>query len=617
MLPSTTMTSADRAAFAVSSRLLSCFVTEQILLAFYVSTPEIEHVAGLMIILSPTISAQPQGTLFPDDVLAVVLLGSAPVLLGGSATKYGRRIGLVDPLDMRPGILEYSTDKAYQKTTPLVGRIRRALQGPGYNLKSCTGKAIQNPVDLWHKFAVQSRIEGQMKQDIARELDSSRYYQYLSYQNPPACPSLRSEPIEWEQSLVAGHPTHPMHRTRLMPSGLRDYDWYRPLVRFAQVPKETVLLNGSFHEITRGLVDKALGATGTTLDHERFVFVPVHELQIPNVSKLFPTATILPETVHLRALAQSSIRTVIVPQLPGHALKLAVGVKISSSLRTISHWTAEFGPRFSRDIVPRLNVNKDILTIELEPHSVIFKHDDPDVQKHFTAVIREEYQPAPDETVIVCAALLETGHSNTASGISAAEHVFGLDSEQKRIQFLDRYIELSSKGLVPALVSNGVAFEAHAQNLLLRVNKVTGKLLGFVIRDLGGMRIHPETLRRSTGVNFQFLPDHCISTENVDDIYPKFYHTYVHNHVQRLIRLLDLHENGVGWEILRRHMSAVIPVSHPLRKLWLSPDSRLVQSKSLMRMRMKDSYRDNVYKPYPNMIQYRPETIDGRRQSSL
>lgn len=116
MLPSTTMTSADRAAFAVSSRLLSCFVTEQILLAFYVSTPEIEHVAGLMIILSPTISAQPQGTLFPDDVLAVVLLGSAPVLLGGPATKYGRRIGLVDPLDMRPGILEYSTDKAYQKT---------------------------------------------------------------------------------------------------------------------------------------------------------------------------------------------------------------------------------------------------------------------------------------------------------------------------------------------------------------------------------------------------------------------------------------------------------------------------------------------------------------------
>ena len=39
-------------------------------------------------------------------------------------------------------------------------------------------------------------------------------------------------------------------------------------------------------------------------------------------------------------------------------------------------------------------------------------------------------------------------------------------------------------------------------------------------------------------------------------------------------------------------MNAVIPTDHPLRKIWLSTDSGLVQSKCLMRMRMKDSYRD-------------------------
>ena len=155
-----------------------------------------------------------------------------------------------------------------------------------------------------------------------------------------------------------------------------------------------------------------------------------------------------------------------------------------------------------------------------------------------------------------------------------------------------RFIELSSRALIPPLVTNGVAFEAHAQNLLLRVNRYTGELLGFVIRDLGGLRIHPETLRRTTGVDFQFLPDHCIATETLEEIYPKFYHTYVHNHVQRLIRLLDLHDSGVGWEILRRHMGNVIPMSHPLRRIWLSRESRQVQSKCLMRMRMKDSYRD-------------------------
>jgi Ferric iron reductase FhuF-like transporter len=137
-----------------------------------------------------------------------------------------------------------------------------------------------------------------------------------------------------------------------------------------------------------------------------------------------------------------------------------------------------------------------------------------------------------------------------------------------------------------------VAFEAHAQNVLVRVHASTKTITGFVIRDLGGLRIHPPTLCKSIGINFEFLPDHCIATKTVQDIYPKFYHTYVHNHIQRLTRLLGLHHNGVGWELLRRHMNAVIPIDHELRTLWLSPQSPTVESKCLMRMRLQDSYRD-------------------------
>ncbi|KAJ2924638.1 hypothetical protein H1R20_g12449, partial [Candolleomyces eurysporus] len=460
-------------------------------------------------------------------------------------------------------------------------------------------------------------MEKDMKEAIAKELASSWHYQYISYKNPTRCPSLQSPPIEWEQSLVAGHPTHPMHRARLVPSQLNDYDWYHPLIRFAQVPRDCVDLKGAFPEISQFLVEGASANTGVALDHGKFTYVPVHELQIPSISKLFPSVVVLPADISLRAFAQSSIRTVTVAELPAHALKLAIGVKISSSLRTISHFTADFGPRFSRDVIPRLNVDRSILFVETEPHSAVYRCEDPEAQKHFTAVIRQEYQPLPHETVIVCAALLETDHSNTKPGVSAIEHAFGLDTESKRIQFLDRYIELSTKAFIPALVTNGVAFEAHAQNVLVRVHRTTGELLGFVIRDLGGLRIHPPTLRHSIGVNFQFLPKHCVATETLEEIYPKFYHTYIHNHVQRLIRLLDLHYNGIGWEILRRHMNAAVPTDHPLRKIWLSTESRLVQSKCLMRMRMKDSYRDMVYNPYPNMIQFRPETIDGRKQSSL
>jgi siderophore synthetase component len=158
--------------------------------------------------------------------------------------------------------------------------------------------------------------------------------------------------------------------------------------------------------------------------------------------------------------------------------------------------------------------------------------------------------------------------------------------------YANRYIQVACRALIPALVENGVAFEAHAQNVLARFDTTSKELKGFVFRDLGGLRIHPQTLRDSTGVDFQFLPQHCVATSSLEEIFPKFYHTFVHNHIQRLIRLLGLHHNGRGWEILRTHMNSVIPKEHPVRKVWLAPESTSVDSKCLMRMRMRDSYRD-------------------------
>lgn len=120
------------------------------------------------------------------------------------------------------------------------------------------------------------------------------------------------------------------------------------------------------------------------------------------------------------------------------ALKLSVGVKISSALRTISHFTADFGPRFSSQIVPKLSVNRDILSVELEPASATYNTPDPDIAKHLTVVIREEYQPAVDEVVIVCAALLEMDHAGIPASTSAVQHVFNLRTEQSCAKFLDR-----------------------------------------------------------------------------------------------------------------------------------------------------------------------------------
>lgn len=134
-------------------------------------------------------------------------------------------------------------------------------------------------------------------------------------------------------------------------------------------------------------------------------------------------------------------RTVVFPEVPGIALKLSVGIRISSALRTISHFTANFGPRFSREVVPKLAIDPSILLIEQEVASAICARDaegaglNPDTAKHFAVVIRKQYIPDESEAVIICAALLETGHSGLPEGIPVVQHVMGLDTQEKRFTF--------------------------------------------------------------------------------------------------------------------------------------------------------------------------------------
>ncbi|KAF8896586.1 IucC family-domain-containing protein [Infundibulicybe gibba] len=610
---------AQHAAFAVVSRLVSCLVTEQLLRGFYLPISQSCQASGVLIVLSTHLMSETpviNRSLCSNDIFAIVPLRHPPVLRGASIHKHGQPVGLIDPLDMLPVIYELA-ETLTQDGEPHHDQLQKDILGclvpPPWELgRFTTLMKNLDPIHFWRKFVDGVVIQDNLREVIEKELESSLHWQYLAYESPPECPSLTSPPIEWEQSLVAGHPTHPMHRARMLSSGSGEdhYDWYNPLIRFVKVPRTSLSILGSFENTIHTLAEKAAKRCGRIIPvDEKSVLMPVHELQIPTIRAKFQDVEILHPDINLRALAQSSIRTVIIPELPGMALKLAVAVKISSSLRTISHFTADFGPRFSAEIVPKLTFDSTILSVECEPSSAVYHTDNPELAKHFTAVLREEYEPADGESLIVCAALLETDHSNTPLGTSAIEHILGLNTEDKKSEFLNQYIKLACEALLPPLIHNGVSFEAHAQNVLVRINHVSKLPVGFVVRDLGGLRIHPATLRQSTGVNFQFLPGHCVITGSVEDTYPKFYHTFVHNHIQRLIRVLGMHSNGRGWEMLRAHMRSVIPESHGLRSAWLKEDSSEVPAKCLLRMRMQDMYREMVFSPVPNMIQVRPESL--------
>lgn len=175
--------------------------------------------------------------------------------------------------------------------------------------------------------------------------------------------------------------------------------------------------------------------------------MPIYGLQLPNILEKFSKegVEIVDDDFSISALGQASLRTVMIPNYPDILLKLSVGITVSSALRTISHFTANIGPRLSK-LIPMLAIDKEILHVEPEVASAVCmrtkegKEMSHDVVKHLTAVVRRPYETRPGEAVILTAALVEYGHEGAQSGVSVVEQLFGLDTDMKRVAFFEEYV---------------------------------------------------------------------------------------------------------------------------------------------------------------------------------
>jgi hypothetical protein len=105
--------SAERASFATTARLLSCLVTESLVRAIFVPLQWSDCV-GIGVVLKTPIATIPTHNCKQEDVLAIVLLRHVPVLKVDSESsdepRAGKDIGLLDPLDMFPLVLVISGD---------------------------------------------------------------------------------------------------------------------------------------------------------------------------------------------------------------------------------------------------------------------------------------------------------------------------------------------------------------------------------------------------------------------------------------------------------------------------------------------------------------------------
>ncbi|RCH85310.1 hypothetical protein CU098_006734, partial [Rhizopus stolonifer] len=477
-------------------------------------------------------------------------------------------------------------------------------------------------VSLWGRFATDLNVNAKLREQIGQELGSSILFQKYTYDHPKNLPNLSSSTIAWEQSVVEGHATHPMHKARKSFPPMKtlspgSYDLDHPKVRLVGVPRANAVLRGDYESLSDKLVNALFeaGCGENNVKAERskydpdYVYIAIHELQLPNIEQKFSDALIFPEGYSITVEALASLRSVARPDiLPGLSVKLCLGVKISSALRTVTPFTTYFGPGFSK-IVPKLTYDASVLAIERELGTITYRHEDTDVAKHCSSVIREAFEYDPeyrDDLFIPCGVLVEK-IQRPDTDETLVTHVWGLDTEEKRVAFLTRYVSFALKAFLPPCLENGVAFEAHGQNTLARFDRKTGLLKGFVIRDFGGVKVHNETLKKSAGVELDILPDSCVEAQTLDEVSKLLYHTLFHCQFQRLIRVLGLHYNGVGWEIVRQHMADMIPKDHVMWAMFMEPAK--VPGKCLVRMKIDELYRDYIYRPVPNMIQFKPQQV--------
>ncbi|KAI7892511.1 IucC family-domain-containing protein [Mucor mucedo] len=623
-VPSSEHTNQHYASFATTSRLVACLTSESLVPAYFVPSTE-GVILGLCLLLRP--NSVKEGdiptTVTLDDVLAVVPLRGLPIIDNTQMARFNGiacpRIDLVDGLDMLPHI--YSIDiEAKPSSNSVTEHTKKTLTTVLQTQSKFELVDSYDAVQMWDRLATDLNVNGKLKEQIGQELGSSILFQKYTYDNPKELPGLQSGTIAWEQSVVEGHATHPMHKARksfppmpaLYPGS---YDLDHPRVRLVGIPRGSATVRGEYEELSKGLIDALLAAGGGNVQELRnkynnHVFIAIHELQLPNVEQKFDDLVIFPAQHCVPVEALASLRSVARPDiLPGLSVKLCLGVKISSALRTVTPFTTYFGPGFSYDVVPKLTYDHDILVVERELGTVSYAIEDSDISKHCSSVVREaiEYSPEyKDDLFIPCGALVEKIQRPDTDQTNLL-NVWDLDTEEKRVNFLTRYVDLSLRSFLPPCLENGVAFEAHGQNTLARFDRKTGELKGFVIRDFGGVKVHRPTLLKSTGCELDIMPDSCVVADTLDEVAKLLYHTLFHCQYQRLIRVLGLHYNGVGWEIVRNRMSELIPKDHVMWPMFMAHDK--VPGKCLVRMKIDELYRDYIYRPVPNMINFKPQQV--------
>ncbi|WP_366526925.1 ferric iron reductase [Nannocystis sp.] len=158
--------------------------------------------------------------------------------------------------------------------------------------------------------------------------------------------------------------------------------------------------------------------------------------------------------------------------------------------------------------------------------------------------------------------------------------------------------------------AHGVALELHLQNTLVVHRR--GRLCGFIVRDLGGVRLHRARLA-AAGHDPALAAGSFIITDDLAELQTKLAHTLLHAHLAAVFtwaaELLGADERAL-WAHTRATIDAALTAwatAQPRladacaadRAALLAPE---VQAKALLRMRIDERVSDYAYTRVPSPL---------------
>lgn len=443
----------------------------------------------------------------------------------------------------------------------------------------------------------------------------------------------RKEPFDEylfsEAMAVEGNPLHPCAKTRVgLSCTEKRYlpESCTPIpIHVLLIPKKNVHLTSTLTEDAnewifqlspklKKVAEKASAERGVSLEAYQLFFVHPWQLEHTIATKYqaeWHNWIHLPIQVDGRALL--SVRTMDVAQLGIH-LKLPVQIQMTNAVRTLSPQATINGPILSKLCNRLLAQHRDFgerLVVLPELIGVYFQKEDQALDSFAASNLSYTIRQHPrnyiqsDELAFVGAALSERIPWKQPLIIDLIQQYVGRKSLtiEDAVQYIAHYAEQCLPPFLFLLQKYGIALEGHMQNVIIVTKQ--GRIQRILVRDMGGVRVHRERFKRYFGD--RGLAEGPVIVEKMQEVYNKFLHSVLQNHLGELIFLiadfLQVPEKPLWERVAQVFMQSLDPSGASLNEIRLALFQPIIQTKALLSMRKQNrNAHDYLYIDLPNPL---------------